>query len=110
MSNENRKYMRILVFFDLPTQTPQERKIYTMFRRALLKDGYTMLQFSVYCRICNAEDTVDKHLRRIKSFLPRKGSVRLLQITDKQYQKMLFLVGKPKIQEKNVTSDQMLLF
>lgn len=102
--------MRLLVFFDLPTITAAERKIYQRFRKFLLADGYDMLQFSVYCRICNGEDAVDKHLRRIKQHLPPKGSVRFLQITDRQYANMKFLVGKPTEKEKVVNNNQITLF
>ena len=52
-----------------------------------------MLQFSVYCRIVNGEDAVDKHLERLKKELPEKGSVRFLQITDRQYAAMKLLLG-----------------
>ncbi|MCX8035123.1 MAG: CRISPR-associated endonuclease Cas2, partial [Candidatus Dojkabacteria bacterium] len=54
------KYMRILVLFDLPVVTKKQRKIYARFRKALIKDGYDMIQFSVYQRICNGLDMVDK--------------------------------------------------
>ncbi|XEQ95102.1 CRISPR-associated endoribonuclease Cas2 [Sporomusa carbonis] len=102
--------MRLLVFFDLPMVTPKEKKIYQQFRKFLLGDGYDMVQFSVYCRICNGEDAVDKHLRRLNANLPSKGSVRFLQITDRQYANMKFLVGKPTIKEKVVSNDQITLF
>ncbi len=102
--------MRLLVFFDLPVVEPEDRKTYQKFRKFLLDDGYNMLQFSVYCRIVNGEDAVDKHFNRLQQNLPAKGSVRFLQITDKQYGQMKFLVGKPSKQEKKVNKDQLLLF
>ena len=102
--------MRILVFFDLPVVTKEERKIYTCFRKFLIEDGYDMLQFSVYCRIVNGEDAVDRHLRRLKGALPQNGSVRFLQITDRQYAAMKVLLGEKTIREKKVDSKQMLLF
>ncbi len=102
--------MRILVFFDLPVVTKEEKRIYVGFRKFLIEDGYDMLQFSVYCRIVNGEDAVDKHLRRLKSVLPQNGSVRFLQITDRQYAAMKVLLGEKTIREKKVDSKQMLLF
>lgn len=69
-----------------------------------------MLQFSVYCRIVNGEDAVDKHLKRLEANLPSKGSIRFLQITERQYEAMKFLVGSPKRQEKKVDARQTLLF
>ena len=102
--------MRLLVFFDLPVVTREERKIYAKFRKFLLSDGYDMLQFSVYCRICLGEDAVDKHLRRLESNLPSVGSIRFLQITERQYACMKFLVGIPTKKEIKVSNAQIVLF
>lgn len=110
MSSRERKYMRIMVFFDLPVVAAKDRKAAQKFRKFLLDDGYVMLQFSVYCRIVSGEDGIDKHFKRLNSNLPPKGSVRFLQVTDRQYNQMKFLVGKPSRQEKKVNKDQILLF
>ncbi|GHV08519.1 hypothetical protein FACS1894217_11100 [Clostridia bacterium] len=85
--------MRMMVFFDLPVTTPQQRKTATQFRKFLIKDGYFMLQFSVYARICNGTDSVETHRRRLHTNLPKNGSVRCLTITEKQYQAIEILVG-----------------
>ena len=76
----------------------------------LLNDGYIMIQYSVYSRICNGVDAVNKHITRLKKNIPSKGSVRYLQITEKQYCEMKFLVGSPKSQEKNINSGQLNVF
>ncbi|WP_035790393.1 CRISPR-associated endonuclease Cas2 [Clostridium beijerinckii] len=102
--------MRLLVLFDLPVVKREDRKEYQQFRRFLLNDGYTMIQFSVYSRICNGIDGVNKHIIRLKKSLPHKGSVRFLQVTEKQYSEMKFLVGKPKMQEKRVNARQLSIF
>lgn len=102
--------MRILIFFDLPVVKREDRKEYQSFRRFLLNDGYTMIQYSVYSRICNGIDGVNKHVSRLKRNLPPKGSVRYLQITEKQYNQMKFLVGSPKKQEKYINSKQLSVF
>jgi len=87
------KFMRILVFFDLPVTNKQQRRTATQFRNFLLKDGYHMVQFSVYARVCNGYDAVEKHKERIYKNLPDNGSVRLLVITEKQYESVEILVG-----------------
>lgn len=93
--------MRIIVFFDLPVMTPKERKEYTRFRKFLLKDGYTMLQYSVYSRICNGHDNVQKHIRRLKGHIPPvEGSIRSIAITEKQYENMEILLGTKTIEEE----------
>lgn len=110
MSSENRKFMRILVFFDLPVTSKTKRKQYQQFRKFLLRDGYFMIQYSVYSRICNGSDAVEKHLSRLEKNIPEEGSVRYLQITDKQYASMKLLVGAPVPNEKKINKKQMTLF
>lgn len=102
--------MRILVFFDLPVVKKEDRKEYQSFRRFLLNDGYIMLQYSVYTRICNGFDGVSKHINRLENNLPVRGSVRCLKLTEKQYLEMKFLVGMPKTQEKTINSSQLNVF
>ena len=102
--------MRILVFFDLPVKTKEERRDSNKFRRFLCGDGYDMLQLSVYSRVCSGGDVIDKHLKRLTTNLPPKGSVRFLQITEKQYSSMLFLVGNPTLKEKKIGANQLVLF
>lgn len=93
--------MRILVFFDLPVTSPRERKAYSRFRKFLLRDGYTMLQFSVYTRICNGEDGVLKHMKRLKENLPPvNGAIRSMKITEKQFENMDILLGEVTPEEK----------
>lgn len=88
------RYMRIIVFFDLPVVLPRERKAYTRFRKFLLKDGYTMLQYSVYSRICNGQDSVSKHMRRLHENIPPvNGAIRALNITERQFENMAILLG-----------------
>ena len=110
MSAETRRYMRILVFFDLPMVTHIERRAYTIFRRFLINDGYDMIQFSIYGRILNGNDAEIKHMKRLVDNLPPAGSVRCLSVTEKQFASMKLLVGLPLFQEKAVKAQQMLLF
>ncbi len=110
MSMETRKYMRLLVFFDLPVVTKIERRAYTVFRRFLINDGYDMIQFSVYGRILNGNNALEKHMKRLINNLPPEGSVKCLSVTEKQFASMKLLVGLPLFQEKKVNPQQMLLF
>jgi CRISPR-associated protein Cas2 len=83
----------ILVMFDLPTDTKKARKDYTHFRKKLMQDGFSMIQFSVYIRHCASEENADVHFKRVKSFLPPNGEVRLLKVTDKQFERMQIFWG-----------------
>lgn len=103
------RHMWILVFFDLPVKKPEQRRLATQFRNFLLKDGYLMLQFSVYARVCKGQEAVDKHLKRVTASLPQEGSIRALQVTDKQYSRMRILLGN-LIPEERIDGEQLLLF
>lgn len=105
------RWMRIIVFYDLPVSTKRLRQIYQRFHNYLLKEGYDMLQYSVYCRLCNGHDAVEKYIRRIELNAPEYGNVRIMKVTEKQYSQMYFLVGQPSTQEKiNKEQKQLLLF
>ena len=84
----------ILVLFDLPTETKKDRKQYSIFRKKLLKDGFTMFQFSIYTRHCSSRENADVHLKRVKASLPPAGKVGILTITDKQFGMMEIFYGK----------------
>lgn len=73
------------MFFDLPVVMPADQKHATKFRDNLLKDGFRMFQFSIYVRHSISREGADLHKRRVKGFLPKKGKVGILQITDKQF-------------------------
>ena len=102
--------MRMIVFFDLPVKTKTQRKVATRFRNFLLKDGFFMVQFSVYCRVCNGYDDVEKHKSRIKNNRPDNGSVRLLIITEKQYEKMELIIGNLVKEEEHAVFEQLSIF
>ena len=70
------KFMRVMVFFDLPVTSERERRVATQFRNFLIKDGYYMLQYSVYVRLCGGQDSVDDALNRLKYAAPHTGSIR----------------------------------
>ena len=93
MENLNYKMGWLVVYFDLPTTTKEERKNYTDFRKALLEDGYTMIQFSVYARACVTYDRVQTHARRLKAFLPPSGLVRCMFVTNIQWENTFVFYG-----------------
>ncbi|MCD8194063.1 MAG: CRISPR-associated endonuclease Cas2 [Tannerellaceae bacterium] len=88
------RVMWILVFFDLPTETKKEKRAYTTFRKNLQRDGFTMFQFSIYVRHCASRENADVHIRRVRSFLPEKGQVGILCITDKQFGNLELFIGR----------------
>lgn len=99
----------VLVFFDLPVGTPDERKAATNFRKDLLKDGYIMVQFSVYARPCGSADRVETQVRRLKPKIPAKGEVRSLIISDAQWGRMLVMRSQQKV-DAEPQPEQMMFF
>lgn len=86
--------MWVLTMFDLPVDTKQARRAYTQFRKKLLQDGFTRLQYSVYVRHCASEENADVHAARVERTLPDDGEVRVICFTDKQYERMRVFWGK----------------
>jgi CRISPR-associated protein Cas2 len=94
----------VLVFFDLPVGTPEERKAATNFRKDLLHDGYMMVQFSVYARPCGTADRVETQVRRLKSKIPSKGEVRGLMISDAQWGRMIIMRSQQRAEAEKMPS------
>lgn len=95
------RVMWILVFFDLPTETKKDRKVYADFRKRIMADGFTMFQFSIYVRHCASRENAEVHVKRIKNILPEKGQIGILCITDKQFGDIELFYGK---KEEKVTT------
>lgn len=86
--------MWLVVMFDLPVVTKPQRRQASLFRLGLRKDGFQMLQYSVYGRCCPSEENTDVHAARILSWLPPEGEVRLIRFTDAQFARMQVFHGK----------------
>lgn len=88
------RYMRIVVFFDLPVLTESNRRDYRTFRKYLIKSGFMMVQESVYCKLAQNSSVADAVVENIKKNKPHEGLVQVLRVTEKQYNKMDFIVGE----------------
>ena len=91
--------MRLLLLFDLPNIESYEKKEYTRFRKCLLRNGYTMMQFSVYVKCVNTQTKIDQEVQKLKKFIPHNGNIRIISITEAQYRNMYMLLGNKKINE-----------
>lgn len=101
--------MWLFAMFDLPVTTDASRKRATKFRKMLLSEGFSMLQFSVYARHCPSEDSASAMRNRLRQDLPPDGQVRLLTVTDRQFGKMEIYHGKTREPVEPVPH-QLLLF
>lgn len=103
------RIMWTMVMYDLPTETKKDRKAAAKFRKDLLKDGFSMFQFSMYVRHSASSENADVHKRRVKNNLPEHGKIGILQITDKQFGQMELYYGVKQQELPNV-SQQLELF
>lgn len=103
------RVMWVMVFFDLPTETNKDRKQAALFRKRLIEDGFAMFQYSIYMRHCPSRENANVHITRVKSFLPPKGHVGILRITDKQFEMIELFYQKEEV-EKPKMHQQLSLF
>ena len=98
--------MRLFVFFDLPVNTANQRKAYRTFRKFLIKDGYIMLQQSVYSRLLINENAYDYALSRLRSNRPEEGLVQALKVTERQFATMQQITGEALINDEIDSIDE----
>lgn len=90
------RFMRMLVFFDLPTLTNEDKRNYRQFRKMLIKNGFIMLQESVYCKMLTSPSVENSMKNMLHKNKPPVGLVQSLVVTEKQYSKMEFIIGMSK--------------
>lgn len=101
------RFMRVIVFFDLPVETTEDKRNYRKFRKFLIKGGFIMLQESVYAKLALNYTQVEQIIAEIKKEKPPKGSVQILSVTEKQFSKMEHISGK--INTDIINTDERLL-
>lgn len=90
------RFMRLIVMFDLPVNTSADRREYSIFRRYLIKNGFFMLQESIYCKLAPNPVLADSIILNLKKNLPRNGLIHVMKITEKQYASMECILGESK--------------
>ena len=100
--------MWLFAMFDLPVKTVSARRAYAQFRKSLIREGFSILQYSVYARYCASEEVSDRYRRQIEAVLPSRGQVRLLWVTDRQFGKMEVYLGKKRCQAEEPPAQLML--
>ncbi len=98
-----------MVFFDLPTTTKSEIKTYTKFRKYLIKNGYIMLQYSVYSKIFPNREAVVCHVNSLRKNVPKNGNIRIMMITEKQFTRMELIVGGKSNQEQIINEEPFII-
>lgn len=95
--------------FDLPVETEKEKRAYREFRKQLIKNGFVMMQYSVYIRTCPSREYTQRLENKIKKVVPSNGNIRLITITEKQYNDMKILVGSKSLKEAAIGSERMIV-
>jgi CRISPR-associated protein Cas2 len=90
------KTMWLITMFDVPMQTPADRRNYTRLQKGLLKAGFLRLQFSIYARWCESEDSAKVLRKIVRSILAPGGEVRIVMVTERQFTKMEVFIGRKK--------------
>lgn len=101
------RFMRMIVFFDLPTETIEDRTHYRHFRKLLIKSGFLMMQESVYCRLLITPTVEKSLLELLRRNKPPKGIVQALTVTEKQFARMEYIVGE--LHTDVINSDERLI-
>ena len=104
------RYMRLLVFFDLPVETAKQRKEYRQFRKYLIKEGYLMLQESVYAKLVVNDANASTAIARMRKHRPPAGLVQVLKVTERQYETMVCITGdRPAFEEVDSMEELLVL-
>ena len=86
--------MRLLIFFDLPTDTAKDRKRYREFRKLLINEGFIMMQESVYSKLTLNNSIANSTKDKIYKNKPPKGIIQMLTITEKQFSSIEYVIGE----------------
>lgn len=103
------QHMWVMVLFDLPVTTKEERRAYTQFRDFLLDQSFSMAQFSVYIRHTTGRAQLSPIIKLIESAVPPEGKVDILQFTDRQYADIVSLRGR-KRDDSRENPNQLVMF
>ena len=87
------RFLRIILFFDLPVETASQRKAYAFFRKKLITNGFLMLQKSVYTKLVINRQSMELEINKVKSILPKEGLVQILTVTEKQFSRIETILG-----------------
>lgn len=100
------RYMRLMVFFDLPVESSTQRKAYRQFRKYLIKDGYLMLQNSIYAKLVINEGAAGAAIMRLRKNRPPEGLVQIIKVTEKQFSTMECITGNREAYDEVDTMEE----
>lgn len=105
-SSHRIRYMRLLVFFDLPVENATQRKNYRLFRKHLIKEGFLMLQESVYAKLVTNDGAAGAAVMRLRKHRPPDGLIQVLKVTEKQFATMEYITGNREAYDEVDTMEE----
>lgn len=109
MMDSANRFMRIILFFDLPVTTAKGRRAYKKFVNFLITEGFIRIQYSVYCKLCINSDSANTVSRHVKNEAPEDGDIRFMIITEPQYQGIVNVNDTHSLQEQIITDDRTIM-
>lgn len=106
----NYKQMRLILIYDLPTVEDIDQRIYNKFHNQLKKNGFYMLQYSVYIKVLSNDTAYSQMYSKLGKIVPKKGSVIAFKLTEKQFQSMVYLRGEQNLFETIVGGNELVIF
>lgn len=103
------RFVRIIIMFDLPTETKNDLREYRRFVKYLKTEGFQMIQYSVYSKLCINSDSANTFSKRLHANIPVNGDIRYMIITERQYQNIVNINNVFSLQEKITTTDRTLM-
>ena len=103
------RFVRLVLFFDLPQETKIDQRHYRQFVKYLKTEGFIRIQYSVYAKLCINNDSAKTIQKRLKNNVPDNGDIRYLIITERQYQNIVNMNSNYTLQENITTTDRTLI-
>lgn len=104
------RQLRVIILYDLPMLEEEQIKDYNRFRKSIIKLGFYQLQFSIYVKVVQNETAYKTVLKKLQTSIPKTGNIRILKITEKQYEDMTFLRGKESLYEQIIGDNKVVVF
>lgn len=102
------RIMRLIVMFDLPIETAADRRNYARFRKFLIKNGYYMMQYSIYSKIILNQSVLKYQKDNLRKNAPPKGYVEALVVTENQFANMEMIVGGDKRSNQETSTERLI--
>ena len=85
----------LLIVYDLPVETSDERRNAQRFRKNLISQGFISLQKSVYVKLIHNDSMAESEILQIKEISPKEGTINVIPMSLNVFRAMQTLCGEP---------------